>query len=149
MIQRIQTLWLFLATLFNGLLFLFHLHGFAPLAAYAGGSRGVAGDDFWLRVTASWLATHGTPSDPAWHPYPTSIRLISWCAALSARLFEGQPDLEERVAHEVVRQARYLSRAVEHDVGGNHVLKNAVALVVAGRTVGDRRGAGRGPARRH
>src|SRR5687767_8113169 len=34
----------------DGLLFLFHLHGFRPLAAYAAGARTPEGDAFWAAV---------------------------------------------------------------------------------------------------
>ena len=115
----------------DGLLFLLHLHGFSPLAEYAAATGSPAGDAFWARVVDSWLTAHDHPSSPAWHPYPTSVRVISWSAALSA--IEGWPaELRSRLAAAILRQARYLRRAVEHDVGGNHVLKNAAALVFAG-----------------
>ncbi len=68
----------------DGLLFLFHLHGFAPLAAYAQGPRQAAADRFWQGVVEDWLARESTPRHPAWHPYPTSVRIVSWSAALSA-----------------------------------------------------------------
>jgi Heparinase II/III-like protein/Heparinase II/III N-terminus len=115
----------------DGLLFLFHLHGFSPLAEYAAGERNSAGDAFWAQVVESWLSQHDHPTKPAWHPYPTSVRVIAWSAALSE--IEGWPgELRRRLAAAILQQARYLSRTVEHDIGGNHVLKNASALAFAG-----------------
>ncbi len=115
----------------DGQLFLFHLHGFGPLASYASGRRDAAGDAFWAEVVESWLRAQGRPRLPAWHPYPTSVRILSWAAALSA--IDGWPEqLRSRIAAELWRQARYLRRSIEHDIGGNHVLKNATALVGAG-----------------
>ncbi|MEA2271799.1 MAG: hypothetical protein QOI98_507 [Solirubrobacteraceae bacterium] len=115
----------------DGLLFLFHLHGFAPLARYAAGPRTAQGDEFWQTVVADWLAREATPRRPAWHPYPTSLRIVAWAAALSA--MDGWPDaLRSHIGRSLLRQGRYLSRSVEHDVGGNHVLKNATALAFAG-----------------
>lgn len=122
----------------QGLLFLFHLHGFRPLAAYAAGPGTAEGDAFWGEVIEQWLTTAGKPRLPGWHPYPTSLRVISWSAALSG--MGGWPDgLREGVVAELWRQARYLSRAVEHDIGGNHVIKNATALAVAGSVFPDTR----------
>ena len=118
----------------EGLLFMFHLHGFGPLAAYAAGTRSPAHDQFWATVVESWLDTQSHPAAPAWHPYPTSLRLIAWCSAVGA-VDSWSSSLRERLANEIARQARYLRRAVEHDIGGNHVLKNATALVFAGVTV--------------
>jgi hypothetical protein len=115
----------------DGLLFLFHLHGFTPLAEYARGERTSAGDAFWARVVESWLERHDRPSNPAWHPYPTSLRIISWSAALST-IEDWPAALRDRIAAAILRQALYLRRAVEHDVGGNHVIKNGTALAFAG-----------------
>jgi hypothetical protein len=114
-----------------GTLFLFHLHGFAPLAAYAAGRPTPDGDAFWQAVVEDWLRQEATPGRCAWHPHPTSLRIIAWTAAVSG--LGGWPaGLRGRVAAEVVRQGRYLRRTIEHDVGGNHVLKNATALAFAG-----------------
>ena len=115
----------------DGLLFLFHLHGFAPLAEYTRGMRTPEGDGFWARVVESWLEEHDRPRHPAWHPYPTSVRLISWSAALSA-LDDWPSELRGRIAAAVLRQGLYVQRAVEHDIGGNHVIKNATGLAFAG-----------------
>ena len=117
----------------GGLLSQFHFHSFAPLAEYAAGERTELGDERWAGVVADWLARNERPRLPAWHPYPTSLRLIAWSAALPQ--CEWPETLRERVAREIARQARYLRRSIEHDIGGNHVLKNATALVFAGATV--------------
>jgi uncharacterized heparinase superfamily protein len=118
----------------EGLLFAFHVHGFAPLAAYAAGQRNREQDEFWAGIVESWLRAETRPALPAWHPYPTSLRLVAWCSALGA-LTGWSEALRARVAAEIARQAHYLARAVEYDIGGNHVLKNATALVFAGVTV--------------
>lgn len=114
-----------------GLLFLFHLHGFRPLAAHAAGGPDLEGDRFWADVLESWLTTEGRPAHPAWHPYATSQRIIAWSAALAA-VERWPPPVASAAADSLWRQAHYLRRAIEYDIGGNHVLKNAVALVYAG-----------------
>ncbi|MDQ3435560.1 MAG: heparinase II/III family protein [Actinomycetota bacterium] len=115
----------------DGVLFLFHLHGFTPLASYAAGRRTSAGDRFWAGVLQSWLASEDRPRRPAWHPFPTSVRIVAWASALST--IDTWPDgLRARLVESLWRQARYLRRTVEHDIGGNHVMKNAKALAVAG-----------------
>jgi hypothetical protein len=119
----------------DGALFLFHLHGFAPLAEYAAGRHSPAGDAFWADVLSSWLTAAAPPSRPAWHPYPTSLRIVAWSAALSS--VERWPaSLREALVVSLERQVRYVRRTVEHDIGGNHVLKNGVALVVGGGCLG-------------
>jgi len=120
----------------DGELFLFHLHGFSGLATYAAGARSAGGDAFWAQVVESWIASESRPRMPSWHPYPTSVRVISWAAGLSA--IEGWPEgTRSRIAAELWRQARYLSRCVERDIGGNHLIKNALALAAAGSLFGD------------
>jgi hypothetical protein len=115
----------------DGMLFLFHLHGFGALAAYAAGERTREGDAFWAEVVGSWLACNAIPTMPAWHPFPTSARIVAWCAALSA-IERWSTGLCNAVAASIWHQTGYLRRAVERDIGGNHVLHNAAALVTAG-----------------
>jgi uncharacterized heparinase superfamily protein len=117
----------------DGLLFLFALHGFDELARYAAGPRSAAADEFWREVLTDWLERHRRPRLPAWHPYPLSGRILSWCSAAGSSLLpDGAPS-------SVGMQANYLTRCVEHDIGGNHVLRNAVALTVAGSALDERR----------
>jgi uncharacterized heparinase superfamily protein len=116
----------------DGLLFLFHLHSFVELPRVLDGD-GDAGSNvllFWSRAIASWLDLFEQPELPAWHPYPTSLRVIAWSVALSANGWD--PVLRRRMVESLWRQAHYLRRSVEHDIGGNHVLKNATALAFAG-----------------
>jgi Heparinase II/III-like protein/Heparinase II/III N-terminus len=117
------------------LLFAFHLHGFSELARYADADRQPAAERFWVDVIGSWLTHAGTPSLPGWHPYPMSGRIMAWTAALSHGGWPQQ--LEARMLRSLSRQAATLQRSVEHDIGGNHVLRNATALVFAGFCLGD------------
>ncbi len=118
----------------DGLLFAFHLHGFAQLARYAATPGDTAGDAFWISVIESWLRQHATPQMPGWHPYPTSGRVIAWCAALSRGRWPS--DVELRMLRSLTLQAAVLGRSIEHDIGGNHVLRNATALLFAGVCLG-------------
>lgn len=115
----------------DGLLFLFHLHGFSELSRYASGPRTSAGDAFWARLLEDWLVRERRPSLPAWHPYPTSGRIVAWVVGLSS-IGSWPGALRGQLTAELWRQASYLCRCVEHDIGGNHVLRNAKALVFAG-----------------
>lgn len=114
----------------DGLLFLFYLHGFADLAAYAAGAPTDAGDRFWCDVLDSWLSHFETATRPAWHPFPLSGRLIAWCSALSRG--DWPEGLARRMRASMKRQLRVLRRSVEYDIGGNHLLRNATALVFGG-----------------
>ena len=127
----------------DGLLFAFHLHGFSDLANYAVGARTAEASAFWAEVADDWLDSNSRPGAPGWHPYPTSERLIAWSVAISA-IEEWPAELRDRIAREIWRQARYLTRTVEHDIGGNHVLRNATAIALAGTLYPDSRLADRG-----
>jgi uncharacterized heparinase superfamily protein len=126
----------------DGLLFLFHLHGFSDLARYTAGERSGDGDAFWTGVLERWLRSCGRPGGAAWHPFPTSSRVLSWCAALSAGGWS--PALADALAASLAWQLQMLRRSVEDDVGGNHVLRNAAALVVGGVCCGDKSARRRG-----
>lgn len=130
----------------DGALFLFHLHGFSDLARYTAGARSAPGDEFWAGQIADWLAKCGEPGafPLAWHPYPLSGRVLSWCAALSA---SGWPaHVADAMLASLAWQLKLLRRSVEDDIGGNHVLRNATALVVGGRCCGDTKALRRGRA---
>jgi hypothetical protein len=114
----------------DGLLFLFHLHGFASLPKGLDGPEGDRALPFWSAVLTSWLDLFESPKLPAWHPYPTSVRVIAWSAALSTDAWNSV--VRQRAVDSLWRQAHYLRRSVEHDIGGNHVLKNTTALAFAG-----------------
>jgi hypothetical protein len=76
----------------------------------------------------AWIA--GNPPRPgdAWHPYPLSTRVGNWTAALSL-----DPGLvRPAVVASLARQLAHLQRNVEDDVLGNHVVRNARALVLGG-----------------
>lgn len=128
----------------DGLLFAFHLHGFSDLAGYAGTEGRAEHDSFWTRVIASWLDLAGHPSASGWHPYPMSRRIVTWCSALSRGGWP--PALRQRMLRSLVQQAAVLTRSIEHDIGGNHVLHNASALIFAGVCLGDERLEGKGMA---
>ncbi len=117
----------------DGLLFLFQLHGFGDLADYLAGPRDPHGDAFWREVIEDWLEHHRRPAYPQWHPYPLSGRLLAWLSAMGSGL------LDESALRLLLRQAFYLKRCVEHDVGGNHVLRNATALTASGYCLDERR----------
>jgi uncharacterized heparinase superfamily protein len=118
----------------DDLLFSFTVHGFDELPRYLAGARDPRGDAFWAGVVGDWLRRCSRPAAPAWHPYPLSRRIVAWCAALSAGGWDRS--LEVAMRRSLTRQVRYLRRSVEHEVGGNHVLENAIALLVGGECLG-------------
>ena len=74
--------------------------------------------------------------DPdARHPYVVSTRAGNWIAAMSLR-----PELATAEAVDSLRrQLAFLERNVEDEILGNHVIRNARALVLGGHAFGDER----------
>src|SRR6185437_11758541 len=89
----------------DGLLFLFHLHGFAELPRALEGPDRSCALPFWSTVLTNWLDLFGCPELPAWHPYPTSVRVIAWSVALSTDAWDGV--LRRRAVESLWRQAHY------------------------------------------
>ena len=70
-----------------------------------------------------WIEANPPGSQPGWHPFPTSLRIINWCKAG----VEGTV-----IQQSLYRQAAYLYRNLETHLLGNHLLENVRALVFAG-----------------
>jgi uncharacterized heparinase superfamily protein len=119
------------------------LHGFHAHYGEDVLSAAREGDPEAARLAAhEWIALNPPSAGDAWHPYPLSTRVGNWVAALSLDPSLATPFVAESLA----RQLAYLERNVEDDVLGNHVIRNARALVLGGRGLGDARAFERGMA---
>lgn len=85
------------------------------------------------RRAQAWIDASPPRASAAWHPYVLSTRLSTWVAACTLA-----PELvTSRVAESAYRQLLHLRRNIEDDILGNHVLRNAKALVLAGSALGE------------
>ncbi|HEY2374026.1 MAG TPA: heparinase II/III family protein [Gaiellaceae bacterium] len=84
------------------------------------------------RLVATWIQAHPPHRGDAWHPYPLSTRVGNWVAALTLVPELASPEL----SRSLWRQLRRLEQNVEDDVLGNHVIRNARALVLGGAAFG-------------
>lgn len=111
-------------------LWLYHLHYFEAgrTLALANAAQPYLEDrervGGWIR---SWIDHNPPGADVAWDAFPLSARLINWAVAESVFNFR-----EPAFRRSFAQQAAFLSRNLEYDLLGNHLLKNAVALIVAG-----------------
>ena len=109
----------------------FHLHYGEDVlsAARAGDAAGAQA------LVETWIdANPPRPGDP-WHPYPLSTRVGNWIAALTL-----VPELAApRLSESLWRQLLHLEHNVEDDILGNHVIRNARALVLGGAAFGAER----------
>lgn len=84
------------------------------------------------RLIATWIEAHPPRVGDAWHPYPLSTRVGNWVAAITLL-----PELAtDEVAHSMWRQLLRLRSNIEDDILGNHVIRNARALVLGGTAFG-------------
>jgi uncharacterized heparinase superfamily protein len=84
--------------------------------------------DQQLEICRSWIRANPLGHEPAWHPYPTSVRLVNWCKA--------NLDSDE-LSRSIYQQGAYLAANMETYHPGNHLLENARALIFAGRYFND------------
>lgn len=87
-------------------------------------------------VARDWIDNHA-PARAAvgWEPYPTSLRLVNWCAVFFSRhrvQVEQDVPTRDKLWTSIFRQAQWLHERLETHLMGNHLLANAVALVVVG-----------------
>jgi uncharacterized heparinase superfamily protein len=87
-------------------------------------------------VVMDWIERH-PPAKGAvgWEPYPTSLRLMNWCAVFWGRFrkqVEGDHAFLATLWRTVVRQAHWLTRHLETHLLGNHYLENGAALAFVG-----------------
>lgn len=91
------------------------------------------GDEAAARAAVrGWIAANPPRVGDAWHPYTTSTRVGNWVAATTLL-----PELADKhLGESLWRQLLHLSRNVEDDILGNHVIRNARALLLGGRAFG-------------
>ncbi len=114
----------------------FHLHYFdyaRDLAVFALQRDRAPAYEAFRELAGSWIDAHSRLGGDAWHPYTISLRIVNWCeAAIVFRAeLEREVQLAARLHDSIAAQAQFLSRHIEHDVRGNHVLENARALLRA------------------
>jgi uncharacterized heparinase superfamily protein len=88
----------------------------------------------WL---TDWTRSNPPGGRPGWEPFPISLRLVNALEVLSAKTAPVAPE----VVRSLARQAWWLEGTLEHELGANHLLKNAFALAWAGRVLRSRRAA--------
>ncbi|MFW6235524.1 MAG: heparinase II/III family protein [Desulfovibrionales bacterium] len=84
-----------------------------------------------LDLMHHWVA--GTPpgTPDAWDPYPISLRLVNWIKFLSLTP-ETTPGEYHLPAGSAYLQTQWLVRSLEYHLLGNHLFRNAKALIFSG-----------------
>lgn len=97
-------------------------------------------DRAWARrafaeLWRSWEAATPFGRGDAWSPYVASLR--AWVLCGTYDLLAAGSEIQADIAASLVRHARFLRWHVEHDVGGNHLVKNLKALIGLGVFLAD------------
>ena len=93
-------------------------------------------DTPFSELVLDWLS-HNRPYGrnywlDAWSSYSVSIRLVVWLQQLAVRRERLDQDLAAAMARSVAAQLDFLHAHLETDLGGNHLIKNARALLLGG-----------------
>jgi uncharacterized heparinase superfamily protein len=86
--------------------------------------------DFRASLIDDWIAHNPPGTTDAWDAYPLSLRIVNWIKYFSVRA-EGSA-LPRHWLVSLYSQAKWLQCNFEYHLLGNHLLKNAVALLFAG-----------------
>jgi uncharacterized heparinase superfamily protein len=118
-------------------LWAYHLHYMEWAWSFAGHS-----DRQWARQSfsalwRSWAASDRFGRGDRWSPYVASLRAWALCGTYDT-LSRGS-DIQPAIDASLVLHTRFLRWHMEHDVGGNHLVKNLKALVGLAVFTGDER----------
>ena len=85
-------------------------------------------------LSSSWISKNGFLIGDGWHPYTVSLRIVNWLNGFGywRNFFDEHADFRSIFLASLYGQARFLAANLEHDVRGNHLLKNIKALLWAG-----------------
>ena len=86
--------------------------------------------DDWIVSNPPYLKRYW---EYTWASYVISIRIVVWMQQLAARP-SVRRDIRARAYRSIAEQVGVLLKHLELDVQGNHIIKNAKALLWAGRT---------------
>ncbi|MFC6721159.1 alginate lyase family protein [Halobacteriaceae bacterium SHR40] len=93
------------------------------------------------RQLRSWAAANSIGEQNylrrSWIPHAVSMRILNWSRYAAWAEQAPQTAVPEQLYGEIFRNALFLSNHVEYEVDGNHLIENAIALLMAGVLFGD------------
>jgi uncharacterized heparinase superfamily protein len=98
--------------------------------------------DSLARLVEDWIACVPRRRSDPWHPFVVGSRLLNLLGTREVWLPHVRD--QDRTIRGLWEQATFLRRTLERDIGGNHLIREATALVVAGSAFSDRRTANLG-----
>jgi len=94
-----------------------------------------ADDELFLSLVRQWIETN-PPYLPgywkdSWNSYTVSLRAAVWMQQLALRGERLDEAAREKIVASLAEQLRFLDSNLETDIGGNHLVKNIKALILA------------------
>ncbi|OYR51424.1 hypothetical protein DJ73_13295 [Halorubrum sp. Ea1] len=88
----------------------------------------------WLN---DWMDNHPIASDTGylrryWMPHSVSLRILNWTRYIALFNKRLGHEFRKTINQFIHKNAQFLADNIEHGVGGNHLIENAVGLVMAG-----------------
>ncbi|KKF40001.1 hypothetical protein FK85_23810 [Halorubrum saccharovorum] len=68
----------------------------------------------------------------SWTPHSVSLRILAWSRYVAWCAGDEGAEVPDRLIRMIYRNALFLANHVEHEIGGNHLIENAAALIAAG-----------------
>jgi len=90
-------------------------------------------------VVSDWIEKHPPArASVGWEPYPTSVRLMNWCAVFWGKFrknTENDKLFMKKLWASICQQSEWLKRHLETHLLGNHYLENGAALAFVGSCI--------------
>lgn len=94
-------------------------------------------DDAFTALVDDWIEHNPLAARGSWrigwNSFVVSLRSVVWMQELERRAERLDPSFRERCARSLAQQLGFLESHLELDIGGNHLIKNAKALLWASR----------------
>ncbi|MBW2031333.1 MAG: alginate lyase family protein [Deltaproteobacteria bacterium] len=115
----------------------YNLHYFdyvADLICWDAVENDAGGWETFRKLALSWIKGNQLLRGDGWHPFTISVRLVNWLEAFSFWKSKVESDFQfKRLFFDsLYAQASILASSLEHDVRGNHLVKNLRGLIYAG-----------------
>ncbi|OYR44587.1 hypothetical protein DJ74_17490 [Halorubrum sp. Ea8] len=68
----------------------------------------------------------------SWIPHSVSLRILNWGRYAAWCEEDGSDSVSESVYEAIYKNALFLENHVEYEIDGNHLIENAIALIMAG-----------------
>ncbi|HYF94939.1 MAG TPA: alginate lyase family protein [Symbiobacteriaceae bacterium] len=88
--------------------------------------------DFLTGELDRWMDLFGEGDDIGWEAHPTAKRVCNWLRILDSLPVQIPVGLRNRMAISLQEQLALLFRDIEYDLGGNHLITEAKALLMGG-----------------